>query len=189
MSPATQTLATLDDLARGDGKAELIAGRIVHLMPSGDAPTEVAFEIAVHLREYARLRRVGVAFPDAIGYALTTPLPNGRQSFSPDASFYVGPRPKNRMRFIEGIPTLAVEVQSENDYGPSDETLQAAKRADYFDAGTLVVWDVDTIASTVSVYRSDAPTLPVVYGLGEVAEAEPAVPGWRLPVDEIFLRP
>ena len=28
----------------------------------------------------------------------------------------------------------------------------AAKRADYFAAGTLVVWDVDPLAETVAVY-------------------------------------
>ena len=47
------------------------------------------------------------------------------------------------MRFIEGPPTFAVEVRSENDYGPAAEREMAAKRADYFEAGTLVVWDVD----------------------------------------------
>jgi Uma2 family endonuclease len=186
--PSTRTAATLDDLARVEGKAELIAGKVVHFMPSGDAPTEIAFEIAIRLREYARQRGVGVACPDGLGYALKTPLPNGRQSFSPDASYYDGPRPKNRMRFIEGVPTLAVEVRSEYDYGQPAENELAAKRADYFAAGTLMVWDVDPIARTVSVYRSDAPDRPVVHGVGQTADAEPAVPGWRLPVDEIFPR-
>src|SRR5437763_10313816 len=125
MSPATQTAATLDDLARVDGKAELVAGRIIHFMPSGDAPTETAFEIAVRLRDYARQRGVGVAFPDGIGYALDPPLPNGRQSFSPDASYYVGPRPQNPMRFIPGAPTFAVEVRSEGDYGAAAEAEMA----------------------------------------------------------------
>jgi Uma2 family endonuclease len=189
MSSVTQTPATLDDLARVEGKAELIAGRIVRFMPSGDAPTEAAFEIAVRLREYARNRGVGVAYPDGLGYALKTPLPNGRLSFSPDASYYNGPRPKNRMRFIEGVPTLAVEVRSENDYTPSAEAEQAAKRADYFAAGTPVVWDVDPVAQTITVYRSTAPNQPVVYGRGQEAEAEPALPGWRLPIDEIFPQP
>ena len=47
------------------------------------------------------------------------------------------------MRFVAGPPTFAVEVRSENDYGPSAEREMAAKRADYFEAGTRVVWDVD----------------------------------------------
>ena len=53
------------------------------------------------------------------------------------------------MRFVEGAPTLAVEVRSEGDYGASAERDMAAKRADYFEAGTLVVWDVDPEAEVV----------------------------------------
>jgi Uma2 family endonuclease len=63
----------------------------------------------------------------------------------------------------------------------------AAKRADYFSAGTLVVWDVDLVGSdTIRVYRADQPDVPTIYRRGDVAEAEPAVPGWRMPVDELF---
>ena len=59
-------------------------------------------------------------------------------------------------------------------------------RPTIFEAGTLVVWDVDPEAETVAVYRADAPTSPTIYRRGEVAEAEPAVPGWRMAVDAIF---
>ena len=186
MSSGTRTPATLDDLYRVEGKAELIAGRVVRLMPSGDAPSETAFEIAVSLRDHARRSGVGVAFPDGIGYAQRPALPSGRQSFSPDASYYIGARPRNRMRFIEGAPTFAVEVRSEQDYGDAAEVELASKRADYFQAGTLVVWDVDPLAKTVAVYRAERPTQPMVYGQGQSAEAEPAVPGWRLAVNDIF---
>jgi len=49
------------------------------------------------------------------------------------------------MRFASGAPIFAVEVRSENDYGPAAERAMAAKRADYFACGTLVVWDVDLL--------------------------------------------
>lgn len=63
----------------------------------------------------------------------------------------------------------------------------AAKRADYFDAGTLVVWDVDLLSEdVVRVYRPEQPDRPVIYRRGEQAEAEPALPGWRMPVDDLF---
>lgn len=186
MSLGTLTPATLEDLYRVEGKAELIAGRVVRLMPSGDAPSEAAFEIAVSLRDHARRSGVGVAYPDGIGYAQRPALPSGRQSFSPDASYHVGPRPRNRMRFIDGAPTFAVEVRSEQDYGAAAEAEMAANRADYFQAGTGVVWDVDPMAKTVAVYRADEPTEPLVYGQGQVADAEPAVPGWGLAVDDVF---
>jgi Uma2 family endonuclease len=113
-------------------------------------------------------------------------LPSGRESFSPDASYYAGPFPADEMRFIEGPPTFAVEVRSESDYGPGPEAEQAAKRADYFQAGTLVVWDVDPRAETVTVYRGDAGKPLAVFRNGDSADAEPAVPGWVLPVADIF---
>jgi Uma2 family endonuclease len=185
MTTATTPRATLDDLYRVEGKAELIGGRIVRFMPSGDVPSLVAGEIFANLRSHARATGVGRAYPDGVGYAVPL-LPSGRQSFAPDASYFTGTRPANRMRFIVGPPTFAAEVRSENDYGPAAEADMAAKRADYFAAGTQVVWDVDPIAETVTAYRATDPTRPTVYRRGDVADAEPAVPGWRISVDEIF---
>ncbi len=90
------------------------------------------------------------------------------------------------MRFIDGAPTFAVEVRSEHDYGPAAERDMAAKRLDYFEAGTVVVWDVDTVAERIHKYRRDQPDQPTTFGRGEVAEAEPAVAGWRVAVDQVF---
>jgi Uma2 family endonuclease len=179
------TRATLDDLSLVEGKAELVDGRIVTFMPSGDLPTEAAQEIFVSLRSYSKANKRGVAKADGIGYAVPT-LPSGRESFSPDASHYTGVRPRNGMRFIEGAPQFAAEVRSENDYGPAAEVEMAAKREDYFAAGTLVVWDVDPDAKTVAKYSADAPIMPTMFHAGDIADAEPAVPGWRLAMDDIF---
>ena len=154
-------------------------------MASGDLPSVVAGEIFVSLRTYAKGRKKGVAYHDGIGFAVPE-MPSGRESFSPDTCYYTGPRPANRMRFVEGVPDFAAEVRSENDYGRAAEAEMAAKRADYFLAGTLVVWDVDPEAETVTVYRADAPNAPTVFHRGEVADAEPAVPGWRMAVAEMF---
>ena len=144
MSSATQTAATLDDLYREEGKAELIAGRIIPLMATGRRPNRVAFRICRSLDDYAEATGRGEAYTDNMGFAVP-PLSSGRESFSPDASYFVGPFPANVMRFLEGPPTFAVEVRSENDYGDAAEEAMAAKRADYFEAGTAVVWDVDPV--------------------------------------------
>ncbi len=178
--------ATLDDLYRVEGKAELIGGRIMHYMASGVDPSLVALEIAILLREYAQKLGRGVAFGDGIGFAMRPPLSSGRESFSPDASYYVGPLPKNRMRFVEGPPIFAVEVRSEDDYGPAAELEMAAKRADYFEAGTQVVWDVDPLARTITAYHAYSPLQPVVFSPGQTAAAEPAVPGWKVAVEAVF---
>jgi Uma2 family endonuclease len=185
MASVGQARATLDDLYREPGKAELIGGRIVQLMATGRRPNIVAGRIFRSLGDYAEQVGRGEAYTDNMGFAVPE-LPSGRESFSPDAAYYDGPLPANVMRFIEGPPTLAVEVRSENDYGPSAEVEMAAKRADYFAAGTLVVWDVDTVDEVVRVYRAAAPNQPISYGRGTIAEAEPAVPGWRVAVDWLF---
>jgi Uma2 family endonuclease len=145
----------------------------------------VAGDIFVSLRLHTKATGRGAAYPDGIGYAVPV-LPSGRQSFSPDASSYAGPRPANRMRFIEGPPTFAVEVRSENDYGPAAEADIAAKRADYFAAGTLVVWDVDPLGETITAYGAGDPAKPAVYRPGDVADAESGVPGWRVAVRDVF---
>jgi Uma2 family endonuclease len=154
-------------------------------MAAGDLPGEIALTIAISLRAYVKKRRKGVAHGDGVGYAIPE-LPSGRESFPPDASYYRGPRPANRMRFIEGPPTFAAEVRRENDDGAAAEAEMARKRADYFAAGTLVVWDVDPVAERVHVYRADNPAQTTTYRRGQSAEAEPAVPGWRLAVSEFF---
>jgi Uma2 family endonuclease len=176
---------TIEDLERFEGKAELIQGRIVERMASGFRPNRVAFFICKILDEVAREIGRGWAFTDNAGFRIRR-LPSGRESFSPDAAYYVGPLPQNDMMFIPGPPTLAVEVRSEHDYGPAAEDEMAEKRSDYFQAGTLVVWDVDLITNTIHVYRSSAPETPTSYGLGTRVEAEPVLPGWSVPVIDIL---
>jgi hypothetical protein len=80
----------------------------------------------------------------------------------------------------------ALEVRSENDYGPAADRDIAAKRVDYFAAGTLVVWDVDPLAETILCYKATDPTRPIVFRKRDTADAEPAVPGWRMPVSDVF---
>src|SRR5262245_40237530 len=126
MSAIPQTQATIDDLYRVDGKAELIAGRIVHVMPTGVLPSRVCKRIMRNLDDHVLGIAVGEVFQDNIGFELPRPLPNGRQSFSPDVSYFVGPLPPNQMRFVVGPPTFGVEVRSEN-YGPAAEREMAAK--------------------------------------------------------------
>lgn len=176
--------ATIADLARvaEHGKAELIDGAIVEMSPTGFLPSYVAGEIYASLREYARRTKSGYAIGDNAGFVVDLPH---RQSFSPDAAFYTGL--PTGMRFLEGAPVFAVEVRSENDYGKKAERELAEKRADYFAAGTLVVWDVDVLSDDiVRVYRTAAPELPTIYRRGDQAEGEPAVPGWTMAVDDFF---
>jgi hypothetical protein len=53
--------------------------------------------------------------------------------------------------------------------------------------GTLVVWDVDLQSEEViRSYKASDLDHPVIFRRGEIADAEPAVPGWRMAVVELF---
>ena len=189
MSTVERQPATLDDLYKAEGKAELVGGEIVKMSPSGFRHSRLIRVIVDSLYRYECKMKTGVALGDPCGFLCNLPH---RQSFSPDASFYKGPLPEDRDDFIPAPPDFAVEVRSKFDYGPSAEKAMAEKRADYFAAGTKAVWDVDPEGPVfVRLYLSENADVPIEFRLGETAHAGAVLPGWQLPVDEIVedLRP
>jgi Uma2 family endonuclease len=84
------------------------------------------------------------------------------------------------LRFLDGPPTLAVEVLSANDvHEDVHEKLEA-----YLDAGTPVVWIVDPFDFTVTVYRRGQE--PVMFNRTQELAGDPDLPGFRCPVAAIF---
>jgi Uma2 family endonuclease len=178
--------ATVGDLYRvgEDVKAELVNGELVVMTPGGGLHGYTCGAIYASLANYARRTGRGIALPDNVGFLVRLPH---RRSFSPDAAFWIGG--PLTAEFVDGSPVFAVEVRSKDDFGAAAERALAAKRADYFAAGTLVVWDVDIFdRQVVDVYRSADPDVPVSYSRGMMAEAETALSGWSMPVDELFPR-
>jgi len=177
-----KTRATIEDLYKVEGKAELVNGEIVLMSPTGRRPGRAGGTIYASLLQHEKQHGGGYALPDNVGFMVNLPH---RDSFSPDAAWDVGP--DTDMEFCEGAPAFAVEVRSRSDYGPAAERDMAEKRADYFACGTLVVWDVDLLSpDVIKVYRASDPDNPTIYRRGDMAEAEPAVPGWRMAVDDLF---
>src|SRR3972149_6579683 len=107
--------ATVDDLYRVEGKAELVDGRIVKVSPSGDLPTLVAANIYSSLREYVKRAGRGIAYPDGAGFLCNL---RHRKSFCPDGAYYTGPSPADRMKFLPQPPAPAIAARSAGDYGP-----------------------------------------------------------------------
>jgi Uma2 family endonuclease len=181
---SAKTEATIEDLYHvpEHGKAEIVNGEVLLMSPTGKDPSRAAFKISMRLYEYEQRTGSGIAVPDNAGFQVN--LPN-RKSFSPDAAFYVGNDPG--MKFFEDAPVFAVEVRSENDYGPAAERMIKEKITDYFAAGTLVVWDVDLLSEDViRSYQADHPEWPLIYRRGETANAEPALSAWTMAVDDLF---
>src|SRR5436190_10604317 len=121
----TRTGATIEDLYKVDGKAELVDGEIVYMSPTGYSPSRASVRILLSLGRYEDESNLGKVFSDGIGFIVDIAR---RKSFSPDVSFYTDPLPEGiSMKFIEGTPIFAVEIRSENDYGNSAERKMAAK--------------------------------------------------------------
>ena len=116
--------ATLDDLYRvpENGKAELVDGEIVLMLPTGGIPGRSGGRIYISLDDYERRTGRGYACPDNVGFVVDLPH---RGSFSPDAAFHSGPLRGGR--FLDGAPIFAAEVRSETDYGEKAEQEMAEK--------------------------------------------------------------
>src|ERR671930_1236517 len=83
----TKTRATIEDLYKVEGKAELVNGEIVHMPPTGDDPGRASLAVALNLHQYARQIGQGRAYGDGVGFHVNLPH---RESFSPDAAYHVG---------------------------------------------------------------------------------------------------
>jgi len=174
--------ATEADLHYIKGKAEIVDGRLVVIAPAGGLASQAALAIQFALTQYRKERGGGAVFGSTLAYLVDLPH---RRSLCPDASWYTGPRAGSE--FPSLAPIFAAEIRDEVNYGAEFEREFTAKRADYFAAGTRVVWDVDVLREElIRVYRASDPEHPTIYRRGEVADAEPAVPGWRFPVDEMY---
>ncbi len=176
----------VDDLFRQlegiEGKAEIVDGGIFLMSPAGAWHTIVSTRIGRLIEQYSQVTGHGIAVSDNGTFRCVLPH---RQSFSPDAAYYVGP--PARFEPFPVPPVFAVEIRSRDDYGPRAEVRLADKRHDYFAAGTLVVWDIDLRSpQVVRVYRSSHPEEPTIYRDNEQAEAEPALPGWSVRVRDFL---
>ncbi len=83
---------------------------------------------------------------------------------------------------IDGVPTLVVEILS-----PNDTVEEINDKVDeYLAAGVPLVWLVDPHHRTVEVHRPDGE--PELFNVRQEISAEPHLPGFRVPVAQIFGR-
>ena len=113
---STKTRATIEDLYKVEGKAELVNGEIVEMPPAGDDPGRASLKVAARLLIHEERTGSGRAYPDGTGFHVHLPH---RESMSPDAAWHTGPG--TGMEFLDGAPVFAVEVRSKTDYGPAAE--------------------------------------------------------------------
>jgi Uma2 family endonuclease len=177
-----RTRSFIADLYHVDGKAEIVGGEIVRMSPAGGVHGIAATIILESLRRHQKRRGGGTAFSDNVGFIVDL---SDRQSFSPDVAWHPIDPSEVTEEFVEGAPSFAVEARSPSDYTPAGEQALASKIADSFAAGTLVVWDVDLRDEVIRSHHSEDQARPRIFTFKDLADAEPAVSGWRFPAKRL----
>ena len=181
-----KTLLTADEFydfcCKNDGRYELVRGEVIELAPANDEHSEIAVNIGtafnMHSRQYG-FGRAGVE----TGYILLSGPDTVR---GPDVSFRLVPRSGRRQRvgFLAGAPDIAVEAVS-----PSNTASEIERKVgEYLAAGSQRVWVVypatRRTARRVTIHRPDGVT--VTYTGNDVITDEELMPGFSLPLSEIF---
>lgn len=131
-------------------------------------------------------------------WAMSQPKPRGKV-FSGEAGFILRGTPGSAVgidvayashdvisrndintRLIDGAPVLAVEILSPND--KQDEVT--SKVREYLDVGVALVWVVEPVFQTVTVYRTNE--RPQLFSGTDILSGDPLMPGLQFKVDQIF---
>ena len=186
MTTVTTTLMSAEDLAEipDDGyQYELIEGVVRRMAPASFEPSSLAMRAGARLVTYADAHRLGEVTGADGGYIFAR---DPDTVLAPDVAFVRAdrlPSAAEQKHFPQLAPDLVVEVVS-----PSDRVKDVNdKVARYLAAGVLLVWVFHPRQSNVTVHRRGRPALTL--GAGDVLDGEDILPGFQLPVDEIFRIP
>ncbi|HIE30621.1 TPA: Uma2 family endonuclease [Candidatus Poribacteria bacterium] len=167
---------TLEDFLANDYESyEYVKGELVPMsiptMIHGEVSSNIVILLGNHVRQY-QLGRI---------YTAETTFQIGESGRKPDVAFVSQERlPENRHQASPIPPDLAIEVVS-----PSDKIYDVQEKAlEYLDAGTQMVWVIEPIAKTVTVYRSQSDIK--ILTLNDILTGEEVVEGFQCAVAEIF---
>ncbi len=158
----------------------LVGGELQRMSPAGFDHGAVIMNMAAPLTRHVKAERLGVVCGAETGFVLAR---RPDTVLAPDVAFVRRERIPSAGRprtFWEGPPDLAVEVRS-----PGDTRREVAdKTAAWLASGTLAVWVVDPSDASVTIHlpRQDPRRLEET----DILDGAPLLPGFRLPVVEVF---
>lgn len=166
-----------------DKRYELVDGEIVEMSPPGGVHGETSLEAGAILRNYVRPKNLGVVYAAETGFIVRREPQLVR---APDVAFVARERlPEGRSPegYVPLAPDFVVEVVSPND---SAKDVQA--RIDtWLKAGVKNLWAVYPATRVVMIHRG-LDRIDRKSG-DEELDAEPAVPGFRCKVSDLFPSP
>ena len=182
MTTATKLPLTAEEFAglpEGDGKLELVDGRVVDMAPASNRHSLVQGRLLRRLAAHLEAHGLGEALPE-LGCRL-----DPRTVLVPDVAWVPAARLAASLAagepFLTGAPDLAVEVVS-----PDDSLAALTRKAQrYLDAGSRLVWVVDPQRRRATVHRPDGTTtmIPTEGAL----PGEDVLPGLEIPLATLFV--
>ena len=178
----TTKLVTAEELLAmpDDGfRYQLVRGELVQMAPAGRVHGKRGNRVNVSLSSHVYENNLGETYLAETGFHLET---DPDHVLAPDIAFVTKEREEtfpDEDGYFPGPPDLAVEVIS-----PSDRYTEVAEKvAEWLTAGTRMVVVVNSRNRTVQAHTPE--------GVTELTEADTldggdVVPGWRLPVADIF---
>lgn len=178
---AEERLITGEELARMSSveSAELVEGRLVKKMPTGDEHGAVEIAIAAALHNHVRIAKTGKVRSGEVGIYTRR---NPDTTRAADVLYISNERYSQRSSsaFLDVSPEIIVEILSPGDSMP--EVLQ--KLREYFAIGVVLVWLIDPTSKTVLVYRSLTNVRELT--VNDELTGEDVLPGFVVKVAELF---
>ena len=171
--PTTMTLEEF--LEQNVEGYEYVNGELVPMPP----PSREHGEISVNVIHYLYLH----VYQEKLGrlYTAETTFQVGERTVKPDVAFVSTTRlTGDKTKGFSIPPDLAIEVIS-----PSDVQSRVAEKAlAYLEAGTRLVWVLEPVTKTVTVYRSE--TDIEMLTRDDTLTGEDVIPGFACPIAHLF---
>ena len=169
------TAMTLEEFLASDIDGyEYVKGELVPMAAPSLGHAQISANITRYLLTYVRENDLGNVYVEA-GFQV------GERGMKPDVAFLSAARlPEDESKGSPIPPDFAVEVISPTDiYWRVLEKVQA-----YLEAGTQMIWGVESVMKTVTVYLSV--TDIKVFTANDTLMGEDVVPGFSCQVTQLF---
>ena len=183
MTTAKTKLLTANDLLRlySHGvRGELIRGVLCETVSVGNMHGEIVMNLGVAVGSFVRPRRLGRLIGSDAGIRLGRDPDTVRE---PDLAFTSAERMPFDVRpttYSEIVPDLVVEVAS-----PSDSIAAINDKAlMWLRHGVVLVWVVHPESRTIEVHQDGVPVVTLTEN--DILDGSPVLPGFTLPVREVF---
>ena len=142
-----ETDMTLEEFLQSDLDGyEYEKGKLIPMPPTSGEHGDISTNLFLFLGPYVHGNQLGRVYTSDTGFKI------GDRFLIPDIAFVSAARlPDDRRKAFSIPPDLAVEIVS-----PTDVLFRVFEKAlTYLSGGTQLVWVIEPVAKTVTVYRSE----------------------------------